>query len=318
MRRYFFLSLLIIMSFSLTHAEDAFQGIFSHYQQYLEYYGLDFPGIKKEHFFIDTASRQNQYTLFVQKFTPPQVEGVVVFVHGYADHSGRQKYVLEYLLGRGFEVWLFDLPGHGLTRGGLRNGIDDFQEYAQMLHVVLGMAELEHYPVNLVAHSTGCSAILEHLRLFPDTFGRIILAAPLIFNASPALSYAAYGLLEGSVQEIPVPALPGFAVNDVYSKRLILKDPLQAWVMNMNYVASLYRWQKSLPDFPVMDRPITVIQGNHDNVVQWRDNLAFLKDRFPHSDLIFVGGAKHNLFMEHKWKRKYIFEQMDKAFKEED
>ena len=58
---------------------------------------------------IDGAS------VFVRYTTPEKARGVVLFIHGYGDHSGRYEHVLQCLYESGFAVVARDHRGHGKT-----------------------------------------------------------------------------------------------------------------------------------------------------------------------------------------------------------
>ncbi len=78
--------------------------------------------------FVDTE----RYRLWAQVWTPEQPRGTAFVVHGYFDHLGLYRHLLERLLDQGWRVVLWDLPGHGLSSGA-RATIDDFEDYGACL-----------------------------------------------------------------------------------------------------------------------------------------------------------------------------------------
>src|SRR5690554_1622730 len=52
------------------------------------------------------------FRLWTQVWTPPSPRGSVFVVHGYFDHLGLYRHLLELLLAQGWRVVLWDLPGH--------------------------------------------------------------------------------------------------------------------------------------------------------------------------------------------------------------
>lgn len=80
----------------------------------------------------------------------------VVFVHGYAEHSGRYDYAARYLAAAGMRVYAYDHPGHGNSAGkkGLVSGIRDFAE--NLNHFVRFVKrDREKAKVFIIGHSMG-------------------------------------------------------------------------------------------------------------------------------------------------------------------
>src|SRR5262249_29036793 len=65
--------------------------------------------------------------------------GVVVLVHGYAEHLGRYDAFVAHLVGRGLAVVAVDLRGHGRS-GGPRGHCLDFAELVGDVHLVASAA----------------------------------------------------------------------------------------------------------------------------------------------------------------------------------
>ncbi|MDR0551998.1 MAG: alpha/beta hydrolase [Spirochaetaceae bacterium] len=96
-------------------------------------------------------------------------KGVVLVVHGMAEHSGRYNEFAERLGKRGFEVWAFDLRGHGKTadkkinspaKGGILGHSADRKAFSKMLgDIDTVRAEIEKnnpmLPFFLFGHSFG-------------------------------------------------------------------------------------------------------------------------------------------------------------------
>lgn len=70
------------------------------------------------------------YQIALQAWWPEQPRATLVLLHGYYDHVGLYRHVIEWALGMGFAVLSFDLPGHGLSSGA-RASIGDFASTRQ-------------------------------------------------------------------------------------------------------------------------------------------------------------------------------------------
>ncbi|MDH3414192.1 MAG: alpha/beta hydrolase, partial [Gammaproteobacteria bacterium] len=147
---------------------------------YLDYYGLNVPGVK--HAF--GTFRSGSHVLAAHAFRPAEARATVIVVHGYFDHSGTLSFAIRHLLEQGFAVAAFDLPGHGLSSGP-RADIEDFQEYATAFGDLLSLCRAHMPPpCHVVAHSTGAAAVITRLLMRGDDgLGKVVLVAPLIRSA---------------------------------------------------------------------------------------------------------------------------------------
>ena len=94
---------------------------------YLSHYGLAPLLSEQVGLYVGYVDAQ-RYQLWSQVWSPTAPIGTVFVVHGYYDHLGLYRHLLERLLTRRWRVVLWDLPGHGLSSG-KRACIDDFAHY---------------------------------------------------------------------------------------------------------------------------------------------------------------------------------------------
>ncbi|HMK66063.1 MAG TPA: lysophospholipase [Thermodesulfobacteriota bacterium] len=82
--------------------------------------------------------------------------GVMVIVHGLAEHSGRYDHVSRKLNENKFSVYRFDLRGHGRS-GGPRGDNDDFENFIRDTDLIVRWAVQENpgKPVFMLGHSMG-------------------------------------------------------------------------------------------------------------------------------------------------------------------
>ena len=86
-------------------------------QAYQRFYGLDFAGRA-----LVPRSRLGRfqvegYEVVTQVWWPEQPQATLFLFHGFYDHMGLYRHVIEWALQRRFVVISCDLPGHGLSSG---------------------------------------------------------------------------------------------------------------------------------------------------------------------------------------------------------
>lgn len=110
----------------------------------------------------------------------------LVLVHGYAEHRGRYRQLVEQLGMRGIECHLFDLRGHGESDGP-RGHVNRFEDYLDDLQGVVATLPLRggKTPLFLFGHSLGALIALCFVRAHPDTFQAMAVSSPFLGPAFP-------------------------------------------------------------------------------------------------------------------------------------
>lgn len=113
--------------------------------------------------------------------------GVVVLVHGVAEHAGRYEYVARTLAAAGFAVYAFDHVGHGDSAAtGSRANIGSVDNAADNVLALLDLARAQHprVPAFVIGHSMGALITLHLATRAPlDVAGVVVSAPPLIIDA---------------------------------------------------------------------------------------------------------------------------------------
>ncbi len=128
-------------------------------QDYQRFYGLNLPA----HSWLGSFQAAG-FDLVGQAWLPEQPSATLFLLHGYYDHMGLYRHVIEWALKQGFAVISCDLPGHGLSSGE-RASINDFAVYQQVLEALFEQAhtlQLPH-PWHLCGQSTGGAIAVDHL-----------------------------------------------------------------------------------------------------------------------------------------------------------
>jgi alpha-beta hydrolase superfamily lysophospholipase len=271
-------------------------------REYFTFYGIDFPSFKH---WIGTF-RSGSYTISCQLFQPALPKGTIVFIHGYCDHTGLLKNIIKESLGRSYAFAAIDLPGHGLSSG-KRAAIDDFGQYRDALRDFLRMITPHcQGPIVLAGHSTGCAAVYDYLATCNDTsISRAILAAPLIRSAYWSLGKAGYYLLRPFASEYR--RWYRNSSHDTAFLAFQRRDPLSVSVFPIEWSTALYKWEHSVQEYPAIKTPVTIIQGDCDETVDWRYNCGFLKKKCTGCDVQIIKGARHNLINESEpWRSQFL------------
>jgi alpha-beta hydrolase superfamily lysophospholipase len=261
--------------------------------EYFRYYGLDFSGIG--HLFGTFNS--GQYTCAAHIYNQDGARGTVFLIHGYYDHAGILKNLIAVLLKQKFSVAAFDLPGHGLSTGEPAS-INSFNEYRTAFTDFLAFAAPNlPQPISVIGHSTGCAVILDGLfsgKAGP--FRDVILLAPLVRSVLWHLSIAAF-----TVAGRLLPTLPRLLRRESADTAFLswfARDPLQIRHFPVRWLPAFLAWERTIRSVPPQPFPVTIIQGTRDKTVDWRYNVPFLQKKIPGCSVVFIKGARHQLFNE--------------------
>jgi alpha-beta hydrolase superfamily lysophospholipase len=126
-------------------------------------------------------------SLFTQAWLPDgQPVGVVVLVHGLAEHSGRYGELVERLVRQGYAVHALDHRGHGRSTG-RRAAIDRFQYLVDDLGSFVAGIRQEHggARITLLGHSMGGAIALAYALAQPDALEALVLSAPALTDKPP-------------------------------------------------------------------------------------------------------------------------------------
>ncbi|MCF5031709.1 alpha/beta hydrolase [Pseudomonas syringae] len=240
------------------------------------------------------------YEVVGQVWLPDSPVATLFLFHGFYDHMGLYRHVIEWALEQRFAVIACDLPGHGLSSGS-RACINDFAEYQLVLQRLLLEAEglgLPH-PWHLCGQSMGGAIVTDHLLhqgADSPAQGAVILLAPLVRPRAWGWSRLSYHLLRPFVNGIA----RRFTENSNAPAFLpfLMADPLQPLRLPTAWVGALGQWIVRVESAPRSLRSPLIIQGEADMTVDWSHNLAILKDKFSQPQILMLGHARHHLANE--------------------
>lgn len=279
---------------------------------YCRYYQLDFsariPDVQHSFGYVDVDGYKlaTHYYSFPDK--PPRA--TVLILHGYFDHSGLYKHLIEFCLQRDYGVLIYDFPGHGLSTG--KTGeIDDFQEYVRVLGHFIDMHK-QHVgvPCHVVGISTGCAIIMEYLvthkvNASTSPFASMLLLAPLVRPVEWLKLRFMYVLLRPFVSSVARTFVSSSHDAD-FVHFVKHADPLQNRRVAVNWVGALIQWVKRFRHAQLELSPV-IIQGGEDETIDWRFNLKIIKGAFNNPVVYFIPEARHQLANESIEIRRQVF-----------
>jgi len=138
--------------------------------------------------------------LFWQSWQADSPSGVIVLVHGLADHSSRYTGLGQFLAAHDWTVYAVDLRGHGKSSDGLKPGrvhVDQFSDYANDVDAMLAHAKQQHpgLPLVILGHSMGGLIALTYALDHPDQLDGVVLSSPALGTHPDARPPAILNLL---------------------------------------------------------------------------------------------------------------------------
>lgn len=247
--------------------------------------------------------RSGDYEVVYQCWQPKptvQIKGTFYLIHGYYDHLGLYRHLIQALLAQGYGVVGLDLPGHGLSSGP-RASIISFQEYTQALwQVIQTTCQTFSPPYYLIGQSTGGAVAIDWWlnSYLPHEFDidATVLLAPLVKPANWQQGLLSYYLLSPFIKRVR----RGYSRNSHNENFLafIQDDPLQPRYLAVDWVRALKNWIPRIEMSDPLSSRVLILQGEEDKTVDWRFNTQLLQQKFPRAEISFFPDARHHLVNE--------------------
>lgn len=254
--------------------------------------------------------------LFLQYFNRKHAKGTVVLVHGYTDHSGLYRRIIQHLVENHWNVFTYDLAGHGLSSGEPL-AIRDFNDYVLQLQQLLN-----HYrpcfigPLVMIGQSMGASIVLSFLAASSKqqkqawSIRANVMLAPMIRPADYKWMNRLYPFFYWWLGRLKR------RFSESSHDRLFLDfrsqlDPLQHRFISINWIGAMLKWVKSIEKMNPLDDGMLIVQGTGDQTVNWQHNMRQLERLYPEAQWQIVEGARHHLVNESAMYRKQVFNSVD-------
>lgn len=207
---------------------------------------------------------------------PELPRAAVIIAHGFGEHKGRYRHVIEALARRGYAVYAPDHRGHGES-GGPRFYVDRFDDFVEDLQRMVEIARNAHpdLPIFLIGHSMGGLIATRYaLRHQQQLAGLVVSAAALIIgnDVSPWLKRASAFISAVAPRALLVPATKSaesVLSRDPEVQRLWDSDPLthKGKVRARFGHEFMMAGMRTLPHLPSLRLPLLVMYGACDTFV---------------------------------------------------
>lgn len=280
------------------------------WRAYCEHYRLTFEQASQH---SAGTAQLGGFDIVVQYWQVSQPKGLALLVHGYYDHVGLYRSLIEFCLSQQLDVVCFDLPGHGLSSGEVAT-IDDFRQYDDVFSQMVGQVQQLQLPIQVFGQSTGGAIILHYLltrglRQVDSPFAQVTLLAPLVRPMGWRTGKWMHALLHRFVKQLKRKFKPNSA--DAEFLRFIAElDPLQPRFLNVRWVGALKRWIPMIESQAATDIRVNIVQGDRDQTVDWRHNLQVLQQKFPQQRLLMLPGGQHHLVNESADNQRKMYQQL--------
>ncbi len=281
----------------------------SFYLKYLKQYGY-LPLIKLEAccYYYGSVNFERE-KIFLQYFRNDNPQGTVLICHGLFDHSGLYNKLTKCLLDSGFSVVIFDFPSHGLSSGS-KNFVKSFDDYGKLIATILSVFEDLGESIDFaIGQSTGAAALSNFIYTQErNKFEKLVFYAPLLRTSGWRKIRLTYKLLHKHIHFVPR-SFDASSNDQEFLNFLKDADKLQSKQIPVHWVGAMIEWEKQFQKLESYDVPLLILQGDADTTVGWKHNLIRFQDKFSHSKVKMIKGARHHLVNEADPWRSQLFEE---------
>jgi len=272
--------------------------------EYMRNYGIDVPPSACRF----GTFKSGKLNLAAQFYRPENSsKGTVIIVHGYLDHAGSTRHLINHLVAEGYNVAAYDQPGHGLSEG-RRVTIKDFGIYETAFADFKDLVRsTSPGPYDVVAQSLGGTVVVDHLQKHQESdLRRIVLVAPLIQDGT-SKHLKRFGHVISPVINY-LPRVPEMASSDPSHTANLKADPLQSRFVSTRWSRSHSKWKRQdrikEPTASAL-RPL-VISAENETVIDEGVSNRWMRRSFPQGDFVTVKGGRHQLLNESLLIREYV------------
>jgi len=297
------------------------EGLSEEMVAYCRFYGLDLwvehPEVEYHQGYV-TADR---HEVMVHYFRLPEQRakrGTVFILHGYFDHVGLYSQLIDRCIGAGFDVLAYDQPGHGLSSG-TPAAIGSFLEYQGVLSQVLAhVRDKIRGPWFAVGQSTGGGILIDYLlsnhhSRETSEFRKVVLLAPLVRPAGWLGARVLHTMAKPFISRWQR-VFSANSGNTHFLRFLKEHDPLQARAVHVDWVSALRIWIPHIESARPVDFPVTVVQGEKDQTVDWQHNLRIIRNKFASVEEVRIADGRHHLVNEAKDLQATVFNTIIDTF----
>ncbi|WP_353894104.1 lysophospholipase [Proteinivorax hydrogeniformans] len=216
------------------------------------------------------------------KKQPKEVKGVVMIIHGFAEHMGRYSEFKEFLHEKNYAVYSMDHIGHGKS-GQYKGHVDDFHDMVESTDKLVSIAksENEDLPIFMFGHSMGGLITLAYGLKYPDKLNGQIFSAPAI--GSP-IGRGLEMLLKLLAKICPKKYinnnLSGEICRDSQVVREYVEDPLVLKAATVKFyhevfIKGIQYVQDNIKNYSC---PCLIMHGTKDSIIDYKHSLSFYEN----------------------------------------
>ena len=266
--------------------------------------------------------------VYCQYYIPEDAKGTICTSHGFSECAEKFREMIYYFLKSGYAVVAVDHRGHGRSRFDDDNApayhathVDDFEDYVRDLDMVVRniMKPLMPAPYNLFCHSMGGCIGAMYLELHPAVFEKAVLSSPMMElpgMKTPASIIKNFGRTAKAMGKgsnlAPSQGLfnpqrdlessgAGSEARYAYYHDIQLSNPLfQNSGSSISWASEAYIAMGDVLKEENCDNvqtKILLFQAENDAFV-WPGGQNTFISQVADGQLVFVAGAKHEIYME--------------------
>ena len=265
----------------------------------------------------------DRLSLYYEHFPRPEAETCLVLVHGFTEFSEKYHELAGYLWQAGYDIFLYDLRGHGLSDRQVEppslTHVDSYNDYVSDLECYLEQIvkpAAGSRPIYFFGHSMGAAIVTLYLQKHPAEISKAVLSSPMITPVTPLPLWflSAYTKREGKKHGFTTrfPHTKDFDPNPVYEKssdtsrnRFEHHIALRRAEPRYQNAASTHGWMHctlnirkellSKAALHAIETQILMTQAGEDTVVLLKPQNQ-LAERLPDCKKVVFPEAKHTIF----------------------
>jgi alpha-beta hydrolase superfamily lysophospholipase len=221
----------------------------------------------------------DQLELVWRSWIPVMPKGIVVIIHGLAEHGGRYQETAEFLCANDWGVYACDLRAHGLSPDPPKAGrvhVQRFTDYFMDVDALTGLARNEHpgLPLFILGHSMGGLISISYSLEKPEGLAGAIISSPALGThpefKPPVLLKILVSILSRIAPRVLVDSeLDTQAISrDPRVVKAYLDDPLISQKISARWYAELLRTiKKANRNAGTLRVPMLLMQSGSDRLV---------------------------------------------------
>jgi alpha-beta hydrolase superfamily lysophospholipase len=260
---------------------------------------------------------QGNLNLFYQGYLPTESPiGVLLIIHGLAEHIGRYMNIVDYFVPRGYAIYGFDQRGHGQSEG-MRGYVERFSYYIDDTKAFFDIVRGEHPSKSffILGHSVGGLIATTYSLNYSNELDGLILSGVTI-KPGESLSPVKIMLARLFSKVIPKVGIDVIDASAISQDQAVIKeyinDPLvYRGKISSRLGAELIKAMQVLTNhISNIQLPILIMSGSVDRLSN-PEGSRFLYNRISSIDktIKFYDGFYHEIFNEPR--RNQVFNDME-------